>query len=486
MVSSDIRFFLTETVSCNIRQNILVISDPSKIRSPLESGLTERYSMQTIDHLIHARWIIPVEPSNTVLENHAIAIQEGSILEILHQDVAKTTYSASTNDYLNEHVLIPGLINAHTHSPMSLFRGLADDLHLMEWLNQHIWPAEKKWVNEEFIRDGTQLAIAEMLRAGITHFNDMYFFPEITARVASNCGIRATVGLIVLEFPSAWAENANEYLRKGLALHDEVQHDPLIRTAFAPHAPYTVSDETFTRIRTYSDEMQTPIPIHLHLHETQDEIDQSIKDYGMRPIERLNKLGLLSPSLLAVHMTQLTEDEILMIKDNGVHILHCPESNLKLASGFCPVDQLARAGVNICLGTDGAASNNDLDILSEMRTAALLAKAVAGDAAAIPAEQALRMATINGARALGIENETGSLEPGKAADITAIQLTGIESQPLYHPISQLVYATGRNQVTDVWVNGQHLLNQRHLTTLDEHEILEKTSNWREKIMTSAH
>lgn len=440
--------------------------------------------MQEIDHLIHARWIIPVEPENTVLEHHAIAIQEGRILEILPQDSANAKYNSAKNDHLNEHVLIPGLINTHTHSPMSLFRGLADDIHLMEWLNQHIWPAEQKWVNEEFVHDGTQLAIAEMLRAGITHFNDMYFFPEITARVASSCGIRATVGLIVIEFPSAWAENSDEYLNKGLALHDEIQHDPLIRTAFAPHAPYTVSDETFSRIRTYADELQDPIPIHIHLHETKDEITQSIKEHGKRPIERLEKLGLLSPSLLAVHMTQLTDDEISLVAENGVQVLHCPESNLKLASGFCQVEKMTQKGINVSLGTDGAASNNDLDMLGEMRTAAMLAKAVAEDAAAIPAEQALRMSTINGARALGIETETGSLEPGKAADITAIKLNGLESQPLYHPVSQLVYATGRNQVTDVWVNGQHVLNQRRITTMDEQDILEKTQRWRDRIMSS--
>lgn len=440
--------------------------------------------MQKIDHLINAQWIIPVEPANTLLEHHAIAIQKGRILEILPQDKANTKYSATNNDHLDEHVLIPGLINTHTHSPMSLFRGLADDLHLMEWLNQHIWPAEQKWVNEEFVHDGTQLAIAEMLRAGITHFNDMYFFPEVTARVASSCGMRATIGLIVIEFPSAWAENADEYISKGLTLHDKVQHDPLIRTAFAPHAPYTVSDETFNRIRTYADELQDTIPIHIHLHETKDEIEQSITEYGMRPIERLDKLGLLSPSLLAAHMTQLTDNEISLVADNGVQILHCPESNLKLSSGFCPTQKLMNAGINVCLGTDGAASNNDLDILGEMRTAAILGKAVAEDAAAIPADQALRMATLNGAKALGIDNETGSLEPGKAADITAIHLNGIESQPLYHPISQLVYATGRNQVTDVWINGRHLLNQRQLTTLDEHAILEKTRGWREKIMVT--
>lgn len=437
-----------------------------------------------IDILIHARWIIPVEPDEVVLEHHALAIHEGRILDILPSASTADKYQAATTHHLEHHTLIPGLVNSHTHSPMSLLRGLADDIPLMEWLNKHIWPAEQQWVNEAFVHDGTQLAIAEMLRAGVTCFNDMYFYPEVTARVATQVGMRATVGLIVLDFPSSWAASADEYIDKGLALHDKYLNDPLIYTAFAPHAPYTVSDEPFKRLEMLNNELE--IPIHIHVHETADEIEQSLKQYGVRPLQRLSSLGLLSPSLLAVHMTQLTDEEIELVAAHGVNVVHCPESNLKLASGFCPASRLARAGVNVALGTDGAASNNDLDMMGEMRSAALLGKAVAQDASALPASEVLRMATLNGAKCLNLDHKIGSLVPGKAADVVAVRFNSIESQPLYHPVSQLVYATGRDQVTDVWINGEHLLNRRRLTSMDEHEILDRTRHWRDKIMRGNH
>lgn len=439
---------------------------------------------KNIDILIHARWIIPVEPEGVVLEHHALAVHEGRILDILPSDHAAEQYQAATLHRLEHHTLIPGLVNCHTHSPMSLLRGLADDMPLMEWLNKHIWPAEQQWVNEQFVHDGTQLAIAEMLRAGVTCFNDMYFYPEVSARVATQVGMRATVGLIVLDFPSSWAGSADEYLDKGLALHDKYLNDPLIYTAFAPHAPYTVSDEPFKRLEMLNNELE--IPVHIHVHETADEIEQSLKQYGVRPLKRLADLGLLSPSLLAVHMTQLTDAEIELVAAHGVNVVHCPESNLKLASGFCPVSRLTRAGVNVALGTDGAASNNDLDMMGEMRSAALLGKAVAQDASAMSASEVLRMATLNGAKCLNLDHKIGSLVPGKAADIVAVRFNSIESQPLYHPVSQLVYATGRDQVTDVWINGEHLLNRRRLTTMDEHEILDRTRQWRDKIMAANH
>lgn len=435
--------------------------------------------MQTIDTLIHADWIIPVEPENTIHAQHALAIHDGKVLEILPSDEARQRYQAESMHDLKGHVLIPGLVNTHTHAAMNLFRGLSDDLHLMEWLSQHIWPAEQKWVNEEFVHDGTQLAIAEMIRGGTTLFNDMYFFPEVSARAASQAGIRASIGLIVLDFPSAWAESAEHYINKGLELHDHYSGDALIKTAFAPHAPYTVSDEPFARIKVLADELN--IPVHMHVHETREEIQGSLEKFGMRPIQRLHKLGLLSPNLLAVHMTQLEQDEIELIAANGVHVLHCPESNLKLASGFCAVAELGRYKVNVALGTDGAASNNDLDMIGEMRTAAILAKAVDQDASAVPAHQVLRMATINGARALGLDEEIGSLLPGKSADIAAIDLHHIETQPVYNAVSQLIYSATRNQVAHVWINGQHVLNDRELTTLDEDELLHKAREWQARI-----
>jgi len=432
-----------------------------------------------IDTIIHATWIAPVEPLDTLHHHYSIAIHEGRIQDLLPKQEILDKYSADVEIKLDNHVLIPGLINTHTHSPMSLMRGLADDLPLMDWLNNHIWPTEHKHVSAEFVLDGSLLACAEMIKSGTTCFNDMYFFPEITARAVEQAGMRAKLGLILVDFPSAWAADADEYLAKGIELHDKLRSNSLISTAFAPHAPYTVSDAPLKRLATYAEELD--IPVHIHLHETADEVEQAVSDSGQRPIARLNKLGLMSPRLLAVHMTQLNEDEINLVAETGAHVLHCPESNLKLASGFCPTFKLQQAGINISLGTDSAASNNDLDMISEMHTAALLAKAVASNASALPAEDVLRMATINGAKALGLDTEIGSLEVGKSADITAVDLGGIENQPVYCPVSQLIYSAGRDNVTNVWVAGNHLLKDKELTTMDEKSILEKASYWHEKI-----
>ncbi|MGM0594720.1 MAG: TRZ/ATZ family hydrolase [Pseudomonadota bacterium] len=439
--------------------------------------------MKMIDTLIHAGWIVPVEPEAVVLERHSIAIDNGHILELLPSDDARERYRAEHEVDKPDHLLMPGLINAHTHAAMSLMRGLADDLPLMSWLNEHIWPAEGKWVGPEFVRDGSRLAMAEMLRGGTTCFNEMYFFPDEVARLAEQAGMRAVLGLIVIDFPTAWAQDADEYIHKGIALHDQVKHSPLISTAFAPHAPYTVSDAPLEKVAMYAEELD--IPIHMHVHETAHEVADAIERHGRRPLARLAELGLVSPRLLAVHMTQLTDEEIAAHADANAHVVHCPESNLKLASGFCPVQKLLDAGINVALGTDGAASNNDLDMFGEMRTAALLAKGVAGDASALPAQRALEMATIHAARALGLESVCGSLVAGKAADIVAVKLDDLETQPLYHAISQLIYATGRDKVSDVWVAGRHLLKDRQLTTLDEAAILENTRQWQTKLREQA-
>lgn len=435
--------------------------------------------MQTIDTLINARWVIPVEPDGKTLEHHSIAVHGGKIVAVLPTQNAAGQYRATETVDLPQHALIPGLINAHTHAAMSLFRGLADDLPLMDWLNNHIWPAEAKWVGEAFVRDGTELAVAEMLKSGTTCFSDMYFFPEITARACIDAGMRACIGLIMIDFPSAWAQNAGEYLHKGLKLHDELRNSELVTTAFAPHAPYTVSDAPLEKIRMYADELD--IPIHMHVHETAHEVEGSLAQYKKRPLARLTELGLLSPRLLAVHMTQLQPNEIESLAKANVNVIHCPESNLKLASGFCPVQALVKAGVNVALGTDGAASNNNLDMLEEMRIAALLAKGASGEATAVPAHMALRMATLNGAKALGLEARTGSLTAGKAADIAAIDLSVVSSLPVYDPVSQIVYTATRDQVTDLWVNGKHLLANRRLTTLDEAELQKKAVEWSNKI-----
>lgn len=433
-----------------------------------------------VDWLIEARWVIPAEPEGAVFEHFAVAVEGGRIVDVLPDTEARAKYQAAKHKKLPHHALIPGLVNTHTHAAMTLMRGVADDRPLMEWLREHIWPLEQKWVGEAFVRDGVDLALAEMIRGGVTCFNDMYFFPEVAARQALRAGMRACVGMILVDFPSAWAKSAEEYFSKGLALHDEMRHEPLISTLFAPHAPYSVCDESFVRMRTLAAELDCPITIHLH--ETRDEINQSRRDHGMRPIKRLQQLELLGPQLVAVHMTQLTDDEITCLAESGANIVHCPESNLKLASGFCPVDSLLKAGINVALGTDGAASNNDLDVLGEMRTAALLAKAVAGDASALPARTALRMATLNGAAALGLGDDIGSLKVGKYADLAAVRLSDIETLPLYDPISDLVYAASRHQVTDVWVAGRQLLSDRELTTLDPEEIRGKAETWRAKLL----
>ncbi len=435
--------------------------------------------MKSVDTILHARWVLPVTQSDPLLQHHCIVIDDGRITDILPSSKAQQQYKANIENTYHQQLLMPGLINAHTHSPMSLFRGIADDLPLEDWLHNHIWPAEAKWISDEFVHDGTQLAIAEMLRSGTTCFNDMYFFPEVTARLARDIGIRACIGLIAVDFPSAWASNADEYINKGLELRDHFRSDSLIHTPFAPHAPFSVSDEPLKRIRVLADEMD--LPIHIHLHETADEIKQSIEQYGKRPLERLNELGLVSPNLMAVHLTQVTDEEIALLAESGSHVVHCPESNMKLASGFCPVSKLMDAGVNVALGTDSAASNNDLNMLSEMHSASLLAKAVSQDATALSAMQTVRMATINGAKALGLEQVTGSLEVGKYADIIAVDFSALEMQPVYDPIANLIYSSSREQISDVWVAGKHLLKDRELTTLNEKDIMHKCQSWNDKI-----
>lgn len=436
--------------------------------------------MQT-ELLIHADWVIPVEHPG-VLARHSIAVDDGRITAIVPRSDAVQQFSARETLDLEGHALIPGLINAHTHSAMSLFRGLADDLPLMTWLNDHVWPAEARWVHEEFVADGSRLAIAEMIRSGTTCFNDMYFFPDVTGRVAAQAGIRATVGLILIDFPSAWASDANGYLDKAVAVHDQFRNDPLVRTAFAPHAPYSVSDAPLRRLVTLANELE--LPVHMHVHETHAEVEGGVAQSGHRPLERLRQLDLVNPALIAVHLTQLEEDEIALLAASGVQAVHCPQSNLKLASGHCPAARLLAHGVNLALGTDGAASNNDLDMLAEMQSAALLAKGVSRDACALPAELALRMATLNGARALGIDNETGSLAVGKSADIVAVDLSQPETQPVFNPVSQLVYAAGRELVRHVWIQGRHVLNNRALTTIDLPQTLQRAAVWRDRIAES--
>jgi len=435
--------------------------------------------MLPIDLLITPRWLVPVQPRGAVLEGHAVAVDGGRILEVLPTAEAAARYAPREHVDLPQHALIPGLVNAHTHNPMTLMRGLADDLPLMRWLQEHIWPAEARVMGPEFVRDGIELAVAEMLRGGTTCCNENYFFPDVQAATYRRLGFRAMVGLPVIEFPSAWAATRDEYFDKGLAVHDEFAGEPLLGTSLAPHAPYTVSDESFQRIRLLSDQLD--IPVHLHLHETAHEVEEARRERGARPFARMQALGLVNDHLIAVHMTQLTDAEIAACAEAGVSVVHCAESNLKLASGFCPAARLLEAGVNLAIGTDGCASNNDLDMFGELRTAALLAKAVAADASVLDAASALHAATLGGARALGWESRIGSIEVGKEADLVALRLDMIETEPMYEVASQVVYAAARHQVSDVWIAGRRKLRDRALVDLDTGDILARARRWRERI-----
>ncbi|SFN23632.1 TRZ/ATZ family hydrolase [Marinobacter pelagius] len=431
------------------------------------------------DIRINARWVIPIEPASVILENHALILQGSRILALLPQDEADRDYRTRETIDLPDHVVMPGLINMHGHAAMSLFRGMADDLPLMTWLNDHIWPAEHQFIGEQFIADGTQLAMAEMLRTGTTTFSDMYFFPEIVAQAAHDVGMRAQVCFPLIDFPTAWGSGPEEYLRKGADLIEVWKDDEYITPAIGPHAPYTVSDGPLGDALALSE--ATGARIQIHLHETAFEVTDAVEKFGQRPTARIEEKGLLGPRTQCVHMTQIDDSDIERLTTSGAHVIHCPESNLKLASGFCPVQKLMDHGINVAIGTDGAASNNDLDLFGELRSAAMVAKAVAGDAAALSAHQALAMATINGARALGREHDLGSLVPGKLADIIAIDLSDPFLQPVYDPASHLVYSNHARAVSHSWIHGVPQLQEGKLTRIDVADLMLRVNDWRDRI-----
>lgn len=441
--------------------------------------MTAASAPEACDLLIEAGWVVPVEPHAQVLEDHAVAVRGGRIVALGPRADMLARFDALQRVRRPRSVLLPGLVNAHCHNPMTLLRGVADDLPLQVWLSRHIWPIEAAVVAPDFVADGVELAVAEMLRGGVTCANENYFFPDVQAATYARLGFRARVGLPVIEFPTAWANSQDEYFDKALEVHDNWRSHPLVRACFAPHAPYTVSDASFERIRILADQLD--VPIHCHVHETAQENADSLRDHGMRQLARLDRLGIVSDRLMAVHMTDLTAAEIALCAERGVSVVHCPESNLKLASGFCPVEALRRAGVNLALGTDGCASNNDLDMFGEMRTAALLAKGVARDAAALDAPAALRMATLGAARAMGFEADIGSIEIGKSADLVCVDFDRIEASPCYEVISQLVYATGRSQVSDVWIAGRRKLDEGQLVDVDLAKLAGRTRDWQSRI-----
>ncbi len=422
-----------------------------------------------IDSLIECRWVIPVRPAGRVLDDYAIAIRDGRIVDLAPVDLARGRYRAANRVQLREHVVTPGLINAHTHAAMALLRGTGDDLPLARWLNERIWPIEQALASAQFVYDGTRLAAMEMLRAGQTCCSDMYFFPDAAARALRSVGMRAVVGIIAIEFPTAYANDADDYLHKGLAARDALRDDPLVGFTLAPHAPYTVADGTLERIVMLAEELD--LPIHIHVHETAHEVEESRARFGVRPLARLERLGLVSERLIAVHAVHLDDPEIALLATRGASVAHCPVSNLKLASGIARIVDLLARGVNVCIGTDGAASNNRLDLLSEARLAALLAKGASADAAAAPAASMLEALTINAARALGLESRIGSIEVGKEADLAAFALDAIETQPCFDPRSHLIHACGREHVTDVWVAGNHVVQTRQVIDANGIETL---------------
>jgi len=416
--------------------------------------------MESVDTLIYARWIAPVVPTGIVLEDHTIAVRDGRIVALLPRAAAAGRYDAAVTAELATHIVTPGLVNLHTHAAMTLFRGIGDDLPLMNWLRERIWPLEAALVSPEFVHDGAHLAALEMLRAGTTCCSDMYFYPQAAVRALRAVGMRAVAGIIAIEFPTAYATDAEDYLRKGLATRDALRDDPLVAFTMAPHAPYTVADATLARIAVLAEELD--LPVHIHLHETAEEIAESLERHGERPLARLDRLGLVTERLIAVHAVHLAPDEIALLARRGASVAHCPASNLKLGSGIAPVAAMLAAGVNLGIGTDGAASNDRLDMLSETRLAALLAKGAAHDARALPAHAALHAATLGGARALGLDRRIGSIEPGKEADLAAFDLSAPETQPVHAPLAQLIYAAGREQATDVWVAGRAVVKGRQV------------------------
>ena len=407
-----------------------------------------------------------------------MAITDGKISNIFAKEKAKYFISEEVFDLPN-HALLPGLVNCHGHAAMSLLRGLADDMPLMPWLQNIIWPVEKKYVSEEFVRDGTELAIAEMLLSGTTTFSDMYFFPETVAEVAIASGIRCQISFPILDFPSNWAETAEEYLSKGLAIRDRFNHINLISTIFGPHSTYTLKENNLSTISTLASELD--VGIQIHLHETNQEVLEGLAERGERPIETLFKLGLLGPKTQCVHMTDLNNKDIELLSRTGAQVIHCPESNMKLASGICPISKLLNSGVNVGIGTDGAASNNDLNLFGELKSATLLAKINSMDATALTASEALTLGTLGGAKALGMDKNIGTIEVGKLADLIAVDLHQIEMQPIHDVFSQLIYVNNGSHVTHSWIQGEQIMHQRELLKIDQDDLRQRILKWQKKL-----
>ncbi len=439
--------------------------------------------MEKADILISGDYVVTVDETGTVIRDGAVAVRCGRIVAVGPRMEVEAAWEADETGGGPGTVIFPGLVNAHTHAAMVYFRGMADDLPLKTWLEEHIWPAEAAWLGDEFVGDAVELAAWEMLRSGITAFNDMYFYGDAIARAAKRIGIRAVVGAGILDFPSKVAGSTEEYLERARDLITGWKGDDLIVPADSPHAPYTCSPGTYDKARELAE--QNDVPLHTHLAETEWEVDEIRRRYGKSPVALLSDREFLSPRVCAAHAVWVSEEEIVQLAETGTAVAHCPESNLKLASGIAPVAAMLKAGVRVALGTDGAASNNNLNMLEEMSTAAKLQKAAAGDPTVVDARTALRMATIEGARALGLGDLTGSLEPGKSADLVVADLDRPHLVPLYDICSQIVYAMEAGDVRDVMVAGRFSLRNRRLVNGDEDHIRARAAFWREKIRPGA-
>ena len=432
-----------------------------------------------VDLLLHARYVLPIAPQNGVLEDHTVVIDQGRIKALRPRKVAELQFEGAQARDFNHHVIMPGLVNAHGHLAMTLLRGLGEGEPLQTWLQDTIWPLEGKWVDADFVADGTRLAIAEMLATGTTLASDMYYFPEVAAATTQEIGFRLQVAFPVIDVANAWSQNVDECIHKGLALHDRFRDDELVHVAFGPHAAYSVDEPTLRRVLMLAEEVDAGIQIHLH--ETAAEVRDAHRSVGKSWIHYLNELGLVTPRLQAVHVTQADSQEVEVLANGGAHVIHCPHSNLKLASGTCPTMELLAAGVNVALGTDGAASNNSLDLFLEMRTAALIAKASTQDPTAAAAPEMLHAATLGGAKALGLDRLAGSIETGKAADLIAIDLDHIALQPLYDLQAQLVHSQIGACVSHTFVDGRCLYDEGTYTTIDVKQLAAGTAAWRTRI-----
>ncbi len=430
------------------------------------------------DLVVSADHVLPIAPHNVVLHDAAIAVAGDTIIDMGERSGVLARHPSATHRNLPHHVLLPGLVNAHGHLAMTLLRGLGEGQSLEAWLQDTIWPLEGRWVDEGFVADGTLMAMAEMLASGTTTGSDMYYFPETVAELAQ-VGCRMQVTFPIINHPNAWSQNLDECFERGLKLRDERRSDPLVNVCFGPHSTGTAGEAALRRVAMLADELDAAV--HIHLHETKGEVAEARRSLRQSPIETLEEAGLLTENLQAVHMTAVTDLEIAMIAECGASVIHCPMSNTKLASGICPVPSFREAGVNVALGTDGAASNNGLDLFQEARMATLLAKFGSGDPAALPAAEALEMATLGGARALGMADRIGSLEVGKQADFIAVDVDHPAMQPLHDVPAQLVHTAAGTRVSHTFVAGECRYEDGSFPTIDVDDLRHRTGVWQERM-----